>query len=80
MLAQLERRGLTKSDILHTAESLFHDHAPAKQSGLADYWIYRRHDLEGFRATMTPADMPPTDFTFNSMAGLVKAHQAEIGG
>ena len=77
MLAQLERRGLVRSDILHTAESLFHDHVPAKQYGLANCWIYRRHNQEGFGATMNPGDMPPIDFKFNSMADLVRAHQAE---
>jgi 2-haloalkanoic acid dehalogenase type II len=75
MLAQLERRGISKSDILHTAESLFHDHAPAMQYGLANCWIYRRHDQEGFGATMNPSD-----FRFNSMANLVKVHQAEASG
>ena len=80
MLSQLERRGFAKGDILHTAESIFHDHAPAKQCGLANCWIYRRHDQEGFGATMLPKDMPPTDFTFHSMADMVKAHQAEQAG
>lgn len=80
MLAELERLGVTKSDILHTAESMFHDHAPAKQFGLANCWIYRRHDQEGFGATMSPGELPPVDFTFNSMADMVKAHQAELSG
>ena len=80
MLAQLGRLGFSKGDILHTAESMFHDHAPAKQYGLANCWIYRRHDQEGFGATMHPGDMPETDFTFDSMAAMVKAHQAELSG
>jgi len=80
MLAQLERHGLGRSDILHTAESLFHDHEPAKHFGLANCWIYRRHDQDGFGATMTPGETPATDFTFTSMADMVKAHQAELAG
>ena len=35
MLAKLETLGIHKHDILHTAESLFHDHAPANKHGLA---------------------------------------------
>ena len=35
MLGKLEGLGIAKSEILHTAESLFHDHAPANQVGLA---------------------------------------------
>lgn len=80
MIEQLARLGIEKSSILHTAESMFHDHAPANQFGLANCWIYRRHDQSGFGATMNPGDMPKTDFTFNSMADMVKAHQAELSG
>ena len=74
----LERRGYGKNDILHTAESMFHDHAPANKHRLANCWIYRRHDKEGFGATRDPGDMPRYDFRFNSMAELAEAHKAEI--
>ena len=80
MLDTLQRRGIAKENILHTAESLFHDHAPANRHGLANCWIYRRHDKEGHGATMDPGSMPTFDFRFNSMADLVKAHQAEVAG
>jgi 2-haloacid dehalogenase len=75
MLAQTPHLGLKPEDILHTAESLFHDHVPANRHGLATCWIYRRHDQEGFGATMNPGTQPDIDFRFNSMADLVKAHQ-----
>ena len=77
MLETLSRRGFAKSDILHTAESMFHDHAPANKHGLKNCWIYRRHDQEGFGATMNPGEMPSFDFCFNSMAEFVAAHRAE---
>ena len=80
MLEQVKPLGLGKDDILHTAESLFHDHAPANQFGLTSCWIYRRHDREGFGATMDPGEMPKIDFQFNSMADLVSAHQNELAG
>lgn len=75
LLAQTPALGLKPTDILHTAESLFHDHVPANRHGLATCWIYRRHDQEGFGATMDPGTQPDIDFRFNSMADLVKAHQ-----
>ena len=78
MLEALARLGYGKSDILHTAESMFHDHAPANKHGLANCWIYRRHDKEGFGATMNPGEMPHYDFVFNSMAELAAAHQEEM--
>ncbi|MEM8915112.1 MAG: haloacid dehalogenase, partial [Pseudomonadota bacterium] len=63
--------------ILHTAESLFHDHAPANRHGLASCWIYRRHDQEGFGATRDPGTTPAYNFRFNRMAELADAYRAE---
>lgn len=77
MLAKLETLGLKKSGILHTAQSLFHDHVPANRHGLASCWIDRRHSLEGSGATKTPEQLPKYDFRFTSLAEFVKAHQAE---
>lgn len=77
MLTNLARMGLEPSDILHTAESMFHDHGPANRAGLANCWIYRRHNKEGFGATMNPGEMPRYDMMFTSMAALVAAHRAE---
>ena len=80
MVDQLATLGLERSDILHTAESLFHDHVPATIHNLATCWIYRRHDQDGFGATMNPGTRPNTNFRFNSMADLVKAHERETNG
>lgn len=80
MLTQLGRRGIRAGDILHTAESLFHDHQPAARFGLATCWIHRRHDKEGFGATRDPGERPRTDFRFTSMAAMVAAHRAERSG
>jgi len=77
MLEKLGERGIHKDTILHTAESLFHDHQPANQFGLASCWICRRHAKEGFGATMDPGSQPTIDFRFNSMADFVKMHQAQ---
>jgi 2-haloacid dehalogenase len=79
MLGHLSRLGVQKADILHTAESMFHDHAPANMIGLRSAWIYRRHADQGFGATMKPSEMPKHDFVFNSLGDLAKAHQAEQG-
>lgn len=78
MFEKLGRLDIDKDRILHTAESMFHDHGPANRHGLASCWIYRRHEQEGFSATMNPGDMPTYDFRFDSMADLVKAHQEAL--
>jgi 2-haloacid dehalogenase len=77
MIQKLSGLGVTKGKILHTAESLFHDHAPANKHGLASCWIHRRHDKEGFGATLSPGTMPDHDFRFTSMAEMARAHQCE---
>jgi 2-haloalkanoic acid dehalogenase type II len=69
---------IRKEDILHTAESLFHDHKPANRLGLASCWICRRHNDEGFGATMNPGEMPRLDFRFTSMAELAHAHEDQV--
>jgi len=80
MIEKLSSLGIVKSDILHTAESLFHDHAPANRHGLASCWIYRRHGQQGFGATMNPGAIPKHNYRFNSMADLVAAHRKETAG
>jgi len=78
MCSNLASKGIRKHEILHVAESLFHDHAPANATGLSSCWIYRRHGQEGFGATVKPDQMPRYDFRFNSMAELVEAHKAAV--
>ena len=78
MVRELARHGIRKEDILHTAESLFHDHLPANKVGLANAWIHRRHGQQGTGATFPPDHMPQYDFRFTSMAEMAKAHQEEL--
>lgn len=77
LLATLERLGVEPRQILHTAQSLFHDHAPAQAAGLASAWIDRRQDAQGWGATQPPAGTPVYNFRFNTLADLARAHQAE---
>jgi 2-haloacid dehalogenase len=80
MLEHLAQRGFVKTDVLHTAQSLFHDHAPAKKFGLASAWIDRRHDQQGWGATMAPPEGAAYDVRFPTMAALAAAHRAEQAG
>src|SRR3954465_12624060 len=61
-----ERLGVPRDGVLHVAQSLFHDHVPARQLGLATAWINRRHGREGSGAT--PAVTVTPDMTATSMA------------
>ena len=78
MLEKLAGLGVARGDILHTAESLFHDHVPGKAAGLASCWIHRRSGRDGFGATMRPGEMPAYDFRFTSLAELVEAHREAL--
>ncbi|SDR43113.1 2-haloacid dehalogenase/putative hydrolase of the HAD superfamily [Rhizobiales bacterium GAS191] len=80
MLEKLGGCGIAKTEILHTAESLFHDHGPANAFGLSSCWIHRRHAQQGFGATMDPATTPHHDFRFTSLGEMVEAHQQERRG
>jgi 2-haloacid dehalogenase len=72
--AAFERLGLPRERILHTAQSLFHDHVPAKRLGLSTVWIDRRHDRPGSGAT-PPAEASP-DAVFPDMATFTAAATA----
>ena len=66
----LERIGLPRERILHVAQSLFHDHVPARKVGLATAWIDRRRGRPGFGAT-PPAEAAP-DLVVPDMASFTE--------
>ncbi len=70
---QLAADGFQKSSILHVAQSLFHDHAPANAIGLASAWIDRRHGKTGWGATAPPPGGVRYDFRFRDLAELASA-------
>jgi 2-haloacid dehalogenase len=70
----LEQIGLPMERILHVAQSLFHDHVPAKALGFTTVWIDRRHGRPGSGAT-PPAHVTP-DATFPDMASFAGAATA----
>jgi 2-haloacid dehalogenase/putative hydrolase of the HAD superfamily len=78
LLARLSEQGIAKEQILHTAESLYHDHLPAKRFGLATCWIHRRAGQGGHGATRAPELEVTPDFRFATLAEMADAHRAEI--
>jgi len=69
--AAFEVIGVPRERVLHVAQSLYHDHVPAKQLGLTTVWIDRRHDRPGSGATPEAAAEP--DAVFRSMRELADA-------
>ena len=66
----LERIGAAPERVLHVAQSLFHDHVPARQMGLSTVWVDRRRGKAGFGAT-PPASVTP-DLTVPDMRSLAE--------
>ena len=67
--------GVGLEEVLHVAQSLYHDHVPAQSFGLATAWIDRQHLSEGgdWGATSRVEQPPVTDYRFFSMAELAEA-------
>jgi FMN phosphatase YigB (HAD superfamily) len=71
--------GVGPDEVLHVAQSLYHDHVPAQSLGLATAWIDRQRLSEGgeWGATTRVAQLPATDYRFFSLAELA---EAVVGG
>ncbi|MFQ5512640.1 MAG: haloacid dehalogenase type II, partial [Candidatus Krumholzibacteriia bacterium] len=67
----LQRVGQPRERILHVAQSLYHDVAPAKRLGLATVWVNRRKGRKGAGATPPCSAVP--DLEVASLADLADA-------
>jgi 2-haloalkanoic acid dehalogenase type II len=67
--------GVPASVVLHTAQSLFHDHVQARAFGLANAWIDRQRLAEGggWGATAEVTERPRVDFRFPTLAAMANA-------
>lgn len=72
----VEREGGSKDDILHVAQSQYHDIGVSRRLGMTNCWIQRRHAQKGYGGTIEPAEFTEPDFHFRSMAELADAVDA----
>jgi 2-haloacid dehalogenase len=77
LLAETDRLGVPRGRLLHVAQSLFHDHVPARRAGLPTVWINRRHDRPGWGATPEPPAEVRPDWEFPSMRAFADAAAAD---
>jgi 2-haloacid dehalogenase len=75
--AALVELNVPRGRLLHVAQSLFHDHVPAKRHGIASVWINRRHGRPGWGATPEPAEEFSYALEFPSMEALAAAAREE---
>jgi 2-haloacid dehalogenase len=73
LLAEAERLEIARGRLLHVAQSLFHDHVPARRAGLPTAWINRRHARPGWGATPEPGANVTPDWEFPSMKAFADA-------
>jgi len=76
LLDRERESGFERADILHVAQSLFHDHEPASAAGIASCWIQRPSPAGEHGAARPPDTKPNIDFHFRSLADLVVAVNA----
>jgi putative hydrolase of the HAD superfamily len=73
VFAFVEAEGATKDDILHVAQSQYHDIGVSRALGMTNCWIERRHAQPGYGGTIEPASFTTPDYHFTSMAALADA-------
>ncbi|AGS26228.1 HAD superfamily hydrolase protein (plasmid) [Rhizobium etli bv. mimosae str. Mim1] len=76
VFAYIASEGHSKDDILHVAQSQYHDIGVSRKLGVTNCWIERRHAEKGYGGTIEPAEFTTPDYHFTSMAGLADAAAA----
>ncbi len=74
LIANLEKDGIRQDELLHVAQSRYHDIVPARSLGICNVWINRRHDKAGEGATLAAGEAKP-DLEVKNLAELVDLHR-----
>jgi 2-haloacid dehalogenase len=69
-------RGIASDEIVHVAQSLYHDHVPAKRHGLRTVWVDRTSGRPG--AARLPGDMPAIDLKVDCLDELADLIDADF--
>ncbi|MCD2472925.1 HAD-IA family hydrolase [Jiella sp. MQZ9-1] len=72
VFADLAKEGIAQDDILHVAQSQYHDIGISRQLGLTNCWIERRHGRAGYGGTIAPERFTKPDFHFTTLAALAE--------
>jgi len=73
VLGALAKMGIAATEVLHVAQSLYHDHVPAQRLGLKSVWIDRRRGRSGAGATARPDTPVAPDAEYPSMRAFAEA-------
>jgi len=72
VLEKLAPMGVNQEHILHTAQSQYHDIAPAMKLGFSTMWIERRQGKESFGATPKPENVIEPTYHASSLKDFVR--------
>ncbi|HEX9856759.1 MAG TPA: HAD-IA family hydrolase [Paracoccaceae bacterium] len=78
VFAFVEAEGASRNDILHVAQSQYHDIGISRALGMTNCWIERRHSQPGYGGTIAPEQFTKPDYHFTSMAALADAVELEF--
>ena len=68
----LERIGAPREQVLHVAQSIYHDVIPSRAMGIASVWVNRRKGLAGSGATLPAEGQPDLEVPdLRSLANLL---------
>ncbi len=73
VFAFVEKDGGSRDQILHVAQSQYHDIGVARELGYKVCWIERRKGFKGFGGTPVPKAVTKPDFHFASLGELADA-------
>ncbi|MFZ5790195.1 MAG: HAD-IA family hydrolase [Pseudomonadota bacterium] len=74
---RLSAQGYRLEDILHVAQSQYHDIGVARKLGYTVCWIERRRGMKGFGGTQVVPELTRPDYHFATLAQLADAVEAE---
>jgi len=76
VFAHVEKDGGRMEDILHTAQSQYHDIGISRELGMTNAWIQRRHGQDGYGGTIAPKSFTEPDYHFTALIELARAADA----
>lgn len=80
VFAFVESKGGRRDDILHVAQSQYHDIGVSRKLGMTNCWIERRHAQSGYGGTIEPERFTAPDYHFTSLAELADAAEQSRTG
>lgn len=75
----IERIGVSSKEILHVAQSIYHDIIPAKKVSLSTVWVNRRKGRKGFGATPPARSKPDLEVpNLKTLASVIESNSKSL--